>query len=101
MSADGAPRPAALRVDGGMAANDWLCQFLADVLETPVERPLSIETTALGAAFLAGLAIGFWPGLEAISKTWSVEKRFEPSMDAAFRDSIVAGWKDALERALL
>jgi glycerol kinase len=101
MSADGAPRPAALRVDGGMAANDWLCQFLADVLETPVERPSNIETTALGAAFLAGLAIGFWPGLDAIARTWSVEKRFEPGMEPAFRGSIVAGWQDALNRALL
>ena len=66
----GAAAPAALRVDGGMAANAWLCQFLADILRVPVERPQNLETTALGAAFLAGLATGVWDGLDALARTW-------------------------------
>jgi glycerol kinase len=100
MGADGAGRAAALRVDGGMAANDWLCQFLADVLQAPVERPAGVETTALGAAFLAGLATGVWPGLEALSATWALERRFEPRMAAAERSTLIAGWKDAVQRTL-
>ena len=101
MAADGGARAAELRVDGGMAANDWLCQFLADVLEAPVERPAGVETTALGAAFLAGLATGVWPDLEALSATWALERRFEPAMDSARREATVAGWRDAVRRALL
>ena len=100
MSADGAGRAAALRVDGGMSANDWLCQFLADILEAPVERPAGVETTALGAAFLAGLAVGVWPGLDALSATWSLDRRFEPRMLAAQRETILAGWRDAVRRTL-
>ena len=100
MRADGAGRAAALRVDGGMAANDWLCQFLADILEAPVERPLGVETTALGAAFLAGLAVGVWPGLDALSATWSLDRRFEPRMPPAQRETILAGWRDAVRRTL-
>ena len=101
MAADGGARAAELRVDGGMAANDWLCQFLADVLQAPVERPAGVETTALGAAFLAGLATGVWPDLEALSATWALERRFEPAMDSARREAMVAGWRDAVRRALL
>ncbi len=71
MAADGAAKPAALRVDGGMTANAWLCQFLADILECPVERPRTLETTALGAAFHAGLATGVWADLDAISRIWA------------------------------
>jgi glycerol kinase len=100
MRADGGGRAAALRVDGGMAANDWLCQFLADVLETPVERPSGVETTALGAAFHAGLATGVWPDLKALAATWSLERRFEPKMAAAERERLVAGWRDAVRRTL-
>ena len=100
MAADGAVWPAALRVDGGMAANDWLCQFLADLLDTPVERPDHLETTALGAAFHAGLAVGVWGGLDALSRTWQRGGRFVPSMDAARRAALVAGWQDAVSRTL-
>lgn len=100
MVADGAKAPAALRVDGGMAANDWLCQFLADMTECPVERPAGVETTALGAAFLAGLATDVWPDLEALAGTWTLDRRFEPAMAGERRRSLIDGWTAALERAL-
>ncbi|MDF8333816.1 glycerol kinase GlpK [Novosphingobium cyanobacteriorum] len=100
MEADGARYPAALRVDGGMAANDWLCQFLADLLETTVERPAHLETTALGAAFFAGLATGVWSGLDDLAATWTCSRRFVPVMDAAKRQGLVAGWHDAVSRTL-
>ena len=70
MKRDGAAQSGAIRIDGGMAANEWLCQFLADILETRIERPQYLETTALGAAFLAGLATGLWSDLDAIERTW-------------------------------
>lgn len=101
MREDANPGDAALRIDGGMAANDWLGQFLADVLVAPVERPVSVETTALGAAFLAGLATGVWSDLAALEATWSSDRRFEPKMSAALRSDLVAGWHKAVERALL
>ena len=100
MVADGGARPAMLRVDGGMAANDWLCGFLADLLEVPVERPHDLETTARGAAFHAGLAIGLWSGLDELAALWSRERCFEPDMPDDRRETLVAGWKDALRRTL-
>ena len=100
MKADGASAPATIRVDGGMAANDWLCQFLADILQVSVERPSNVETTALGAAFHAGLAVGIWPDLETLSRTWSPAARFEPKMASAVRTALLAGWKDSVERTL-
>jgi glycerol kinase len=100
MVADGAAWPAALRVDGGMAANDWLCQFLADLLDTPVERPDHLETTALGAAFHAGLAVGLWSGLDALASTWQRGARFVPSMNADHRATLIACWQDAVSRTL-
>jgi len=100
MARDGAQRPQALRVDGGMAANDWFCQFLADVLEAPVERPAELETTALGAAFLAGIATGVWKSLEDVARTWSREAVFHPSMPAARRARLIEGWRRAVERTL-
>ncbi len=100
MAADGSSRPAAIRVDGGMAANDWFCQFLADVLGARVERPAEIETTALGAAYLAGLAVGRWPDTAALAGSWSRGASFEPRMAAGRREALVAGWKDALQRAM-
>ena len=90
--------PTALRVDGGMVANDWLCQFLADVLDLPVERPTVTETTALGAAYLAGLEIGLYDSLDAIAAAWRCERRFEPQMSAETRDRLYAGWQDAIRR---
>ena len=101
MTNDGAAPPQALRVDGGMAANDWLCQFLADVLGVPVERPDAVETTALGAAYLAGMAVGLWDGPDTIAALPRAVRRFEPAMAEAERARLLAGWHKALERALL
>lgn len=100
MVADGSARPATMRVDGGMAANDWLCAFLADLLEVPVERPDDLETTARGAAFHAGLATGVWSGLDELERLWSREHCFEPTMTAEARAPLIAGWRDALRRTL-
>jgi glycerol kinase len=101
MSADGASRAASIRVDGGMAVNDWFCQFLADVVEATVERPAQVETTALGAAFLAGLATGVWPDLHAVADVCTTDTTFKPAMPTVRRAELVAGWKTALRRALL
>lgn len=100
MAADGGGGPAQLRIDGGMAANDWLCQFLADMIEAPVDRPAQLETTALGAAFHAGLATGVWSGLPALEATRAPGKRFVPRMGGADRERLIAGWRDALARTL-
>ena len=100
MMRDGARRAEAIRVDGGMAANDWFCQFLADVLEAKVERPVELETTALGAAYLAGLATGVWSDLSAIAATWAPAAVFIPRMGAAQRAQLLSGWQRALKRAL-
>jgi glycerol kinase len=101
MRADGAARPSAVRIDGGMANNDWFAQFLADMLDVAVERPASAETTALGAACLAGLTVGLWPDTATIAARWQATARFEPMMAADRRDRLLAGWKTALARALL
>ena len=98
MRADGAASPVALRVDGGMAVNGWLMQFLADILDAPVERPLITETTALGAAFLAGLHTGFYPSLEALAGQWRRDALFTPSMDEGERAQRYAGWRAAVAR---
>ncbi|HSA82015.1 MAG TPA: glycerol kinase GlpK, partial [Geminicoccaceae bacterium] len=87
-----------VRVDGGMVVNDWVCQFLADILEVAVERPAVIETTALGAAYLAGLEVGLYPSLEALAGAWRCERRFEPQMSAPERERRYAGWRDAVRR---
>ena len=100
MARDGAARTAGLRIDGGMAANGWLCQFLADILQIPVERPRNLETTALGAAFFAGLATGVWPDLDALAKTWQRRDAFQPAMAAEPRDTLIAGWRDAVAKTL-
>src|SRR4051812_4931406 len=88
-----------LTVDGGAAANDLLCQIQADVLGVPVERPRVVETTALGAAFLAGLGTGVWSSVEELRKTWHLDRRFEPSAERAKADAAHARWRDAVERA--
>lgn len=85
-----------LRVDGGMARNDWFCQFLSNVLDLPVDRPYSTETTVLGAAYLAGLHIGMFSTLEAISDNWECDRRFDVTMDASQRDRLLAGWRKAV-----
>ncbi len=101
MAGDGAQSAAAIRVDGGMAANDWFCRFLADVLDAPVEKPTQLETTALGAAFLAGLATGVWTDLQAVAATWTTGATFTPDMAPARRAELVAGWKTALQRTFV
>lgn len=87
-----------LRVDGGMTASDWTMQFLADILGAPVDRPTVAETTALGSAWLAGSKAGIWPGEEAFSAQWQLERRFEPKLSEADRSRLLAGWKDAVTR---
>ena len=87
-----------LRVDGGMVVNGWLCQFLADALDRPVERPAVVETTALGAAYLAGLAAGVYASLGAVAGAWRLERRFEPRMQAAERQRLLDGWRRAVAR---
>ncbi|HJW22577.1 MAG TPA: glycerol kinase GlpK [Candidatus Limnocylindrales bacterium] len=99
MVADGAPRPTELRVDGGAAANDLLLQLQADVLGVQVARPRVLETTALGAAYLAGLAIGFWSDLAEIGAHWSLDRRFEPAIGPERRRRLVTDWRRAVERA--
>ncbi|MGV2126002.1 glycerol kinase GlpK [Agrobacterium vitis] len=89
-----------LRVDGGMAASDWTMQRLADLLDAPVDRPSVIETTALGAAFLAASRVGLWPGMDAFARAWARDHRFEPVMDAETRTEKLRGWRDAVRRTL-
>ena len=100
MHEDGAEWAKQVRVDGGMAANDWFCQFLANMLNVPVERPTELESTARGAAFLAGLATGVWQGTEDITRAWACGTRFEPGMEPPLRETLIAGWKEALARTL-
>lgn len=89
-----------LRVDGGAVANSFIMEFQSDILNVPVERPVISETTALGAAYLAGLAVGFWKDQDEVCEKWSVERSFEPSMDEETRSSLYAGWKKAVFAAM-
>jgi glycerol kinase len=90
--------PTELRVDGGMVVNDWLSQNLADMLQLPVVRPQTVETTALGAAFLAGLQAGVYSSLDDIAQLWQAERRFVPQMQVAHADALYSGWQDAVRR---
>lgn len=99
MRADSGLDLPALRVDGGAVANDFLMQFQADILGVPVQRPAVTETTALGAAYLAGLAVGYWDSQDEIAQQWRVEKTFEPHMSKDERDNLYAGWQKAVERS--
>ncbi len=89
-----------LRVDGGMSASDYTMQFLADILDAPVDRPKILETTALGAAYLAGLQAGLLPSPEKFAKQWKREKQFKPNMKPTLRDQKYAGWQDAVRKLL-
>ena len=100
MQADAGIALSELRVDGGAAKNDLLLQFQADILDLPVVRPRVTETTALGAAYLAGLAVGYWDSTETIARLWQAERRFEPAMSAARRAELVHGWQRALRHTL-
>ncbi|PAQ01622.1 glycerol kinase GlpK [Mesorhizobium mediterraneum] len=96
----GASVKTVLRVDGGMVASDWTMQRLADILDAPVDRPTILETTALGAAWLAGSKAGVWPKARDFAKSWALERRFKPEMNASARSAKLAGWRDAVRRTL-
>ncbi|WAA13413.1 glycerol kinase GlpK [Fervidibacillus halotolerans] len=89
-----------LRVDGGAVANNFLMQFQSDILNVPVERPIISETTALGAAYLAGLAVGYWDSQEEIAEKWAIDQTFEPKMDEAEREKLYEGWKKAVHATM-
>ncbi|PFA67037.1 glycerol kinase [Bacillus sp. AFS015802] len=100
MEADSGISLKKLRVDGGAVKNDFLMQFQSDLLSVPVERPVVNETTALGAAYLAGLAVGFWKDRDEISKQWLKDKEFEPEMKVETQEELYAGWKKAVKAAM-
>ncbi len=100
MAGDSGSPPKALRVDGGMVVNDWLLQFLADILNVPVERPKVIETTALGAAYLAGVQLGLYASLDDIESLWQRDKLFVPQLKQAERDKLLRGWEKAVSRVI-
>jgi glycerol kinase len=89
-----------LRVDGGMVASDWTMQFLSNILNAPVDRPTILETTALGAAWLAGWRAGIWPGMEEFAKRWTLDRQFQPQMEARERERRKKGWASAVRRTL-
>jgi len=98
MEKDSGVKLTALKVDGGMVFNELLMQFQADILDVPVIRPLVAETTALGTAYAAGLAVGFWKNLDELRVNWGRDKEWKPNMDVAKRDKLYAGWKKAVTR---
>lgn len=98
MVADGTANPVSLRVDGGMVGNDWLCQFIADIVDCPVQRPANIETTVLGIAILAGIGAGLIEGLPAAAAVWRPDLQFAPDMTVSTRERLYAGWHDAVSR---
>ncbi|WP_342243957.1 glycerol kinase GlpK [Pseudomonas sp. OTU5201] len=98
MAQDGAAAPSALRVDGGMVENNWVMQFLADILGVPVERPEVTETTALGVAYLAGLQVGLYRDLDEVASHWHRQQRFAPRMAEDHRKKLYGGWLDAVQR---
>ncbi len=100
MTADSGVHVTTLRVDGGAVGNNLLMQFQADVLGVPVQRPKVAETTALGAAYLAGLATGFWGSEQEVAEHWAIDRTFEPKMGADEREKLYAGWKRAVERSM-
>ena len=99
MEADLGVKLTNLKVDGGASANDFLMQFQADILDVQVEKPACIETTALGAAYLAGLAVGYWKSQEDIRANWQLKKSYVPNMDAEYRKELVTGWNKAVGRS--
>lgn len=94
--ADDGVTPTKVRVDGGMVQNNWLCQFLADILNIPVERPVQTETTALGAAYLAGLHTGFYKNHDDLIANWKIDREFTPSIDSEERDRLLSSWQTAV-----
>jgi glycerol kinase len=100
MERDSGVRLTSLKVDGGMVQNDLLMQFQADLLGVPVVRPKIAETTALGAAYAAGLAVGIWPGVDELRAQWAVGREWTPGMSQDRRDTLMRGWRKAIERSL-
>ena len=100
MQAAGIDAPPRLRVDGGMVANDWLCQNLADLCDCPIDRPEITETTALGAAMLAMLQLGWFANIEELAENWALEAQFEPAMQDDQRQQKKSAWHLALARVL-
>jgi glycerol kinase len=98
MNADSGVDLTSLKVDGGMVVNELLMQFQADVLDVPVVRPVVAETTALGAAYAAGLAVGFWSSTDEIRANWAADREWRPTMDAEQRESMYGDWKKAVTR---
>ncbi|MCJ7590305.1 MAG: FGGY-family carbohydrate kinase, partial [Woeseiaceae bacterium] len=96
--ADDGISPAVIRVDGGMVANDWFLQFLADILDIPVERPLNVESTVLGAAYLAAFGAGILTSPEQIAEYWQLDARFDPAMSSDRREHLIDGWRAAVSR---
>ena len=88
---------AALKVDGGACKNDFLMQFQSDIINAPVRRPKCVETTAMGAAYLAGIAVGYWANKEEVLKNWAIDKQFKPEMCLDKRTALVKGWKRAVK----
>ncbi len=99
MEADSGIKLAALKVDGGACANNYLMQTQADLINAPVKRPCCVETTAMGAAYLAGLAVGYWKDKEEVRLNWAIDRTFEPQIDAAKREEMVHGWDKAVKRS--
>jgi glycerol kinase len=97
MEADSGIKLSALKVDGGASANNFLMQFQSDILDTAVCRPRCVETTAMGAAYLAGLAVGYWKDKEDVIKNWNIDRKFEPDMEAEVRNEKLSGWEKAVK----
>ena len=99
MKADSGIELAALKVDGGASANDFLMQTQSDIINAPVNRPQCVETTAMGAAYLAGLAVGYWASKEDVIKNWAIDKTFEPKIADEEREKRIKGWNKAVKYA--
>ena len=99
MKADSGIDLAALKVDGGASANDFLMQTQANIINAPVNRPQCVETTAMGAAYLAGLAVGYWASKEDVIKNWAIDKTFEPKISDEEREKRIKGWNKAVKYA--
>ena len=99
MKADSGISLAALKVDGGASANDFLMRTQADIIDAPVNRPQCVETTAMGAAYLAGLAVGYWANKEDVIKNWAIDKTFKPSITEEDRMARIKGWNKAVKYA--
>ena len=97
MKADSGIELAALKVDGGASANNYLMQTQSDIIDAPVQRPKCVETTAMGAAYLAGLAVGYWSSKEDVIKNWAIDRTFEPAISAEEREERVNGWNKAVK----